>query len=141
MGNHSWKRKHVVQKKLEGSQLNPVKERLAYELTSLIHGKEEADKALSAAKALFAGGADNANMPSTQIEESDLTDGNIAILDLMLKGGLIPSKGEGRRLVEQGGVSIDDAKVTQVFTLVSAEQLKNGVVVKKGKKVYHKFYI
>ena len=127
--------------KLEGSQLNPVKERLAYELTSLIHGKEEADKALSAAKALFAGGADNANMPSTQIEESDLTDGNIAILDLMLKGGLIPSKGEGRRLVEQGGVSIDDAKVTQVFTLVSAEQLKNGVVVKKGKKVYHKFYI
>ncbi len=127
--------------KLEGSQLNPVKERLAYELTTLIHGKEEADKALSAAKALFAGGADDTNMPSTQIEDADLTDGSIAILDLMLKGGLIPSKGEGRRLVEQGGVSINDEKVSQVFTLVSADQLKEGVIVKKGKKVYHKFFM
>ncbi len=127
--------------KSEGSALNPVKERLAYELTTLIHGKDEAEKARSAARALFAGSGDGAEMPSTQIEESMLTDGAITVIDLMIKGGLVPSKGEARRLIEQGGVTVDDNKVSQMSASVTGEQLKGGVVVKKGKKVYHKFYI
>ena len=125
--------------KLEGAELNKAKEALAYSLTELVHGKEEADKAQAAAKALFAGGADDSNMPTTEIEQSDLEDGKITVLSLMIKAGMIKSNGEGRRLIQQGGISVNDEKITDVFTAVSADELKDSVIVKKGKKVFHKF--
>ena len=120
--------------KLEGAELNKAKEALAYSLTELVHGKEEADKAQAAAKALFAGGADDSNMPTTEVEQSDLEDGKITVLSLMIK-----SNGEGRRLIQQGGISVNDEKISDVFTAVSADELKDSVIVKKGKKVFHKF--
>ena len=122
----------------QGSELNRAKEILAFELTKLVHGEEEAKKAEDAAKALFGAGSSDENMPTTELEESKLTDGKIAILDLMLACGLIPSKGEGRRLVQQGGVTIDDEKVSSIDVCVTAEQLKTGVKIRKGKKVFHK---
>ena len=125
--------------KLEGAELNKAKEALAYSLTELVHGKEEADKAQAAAKALFAGGADDSNMPTTEVEQSDLEDGKITVLSLMIKAGMIKSNGEGRRLIQQGGISVNDEKITDVFTSVSADELKDSVIVKKGKKVFHKF--
>ena len=125
--------------KLEGAELNKAKEALAYSLTELVHGKEEADKAQAAAKALFAGGADDSNMPTTEVEQSDLEDGKITVLSLMIKAGMIKSNGEGRRLIQQGGISVNDEKISDVFTAVSADELKDSVIVKKGKKVFHKF--
>ncbi len=122
----------------EGSQLNTAKEILAYELTKLVHGEEEAEKARTAAKALFAGGADDANMPTTELTEDLLTDGKIAILDLMMACKLAPSKSEARRLVQQGGVFANDEKVGAIDVTFTAEQLKAGVKLRKGKKVYHK---
>ena len=124
--------------KWEGSQLNTAKEILAYELTKLVHGEEEADKARAAAKALFAGGADDSDMPTTELTEAQLTDGSIAILDLMLACKLAPSKSEARRLVQQGGVFANDEKVASIDVRFTAEQLKAGVKLRKGKKVYHK---
>ena len=125
--------------KWEGSQLNTAKEILAFELTKLVHGEEEATKAQEAAKALFVGGGDMSNVPSTVLETSDLADGAIGILDLMLKCALVPSKKEARRLIEQGGVELDGQKVTDVNTAVTAEQLSgDGVMIKKGKKVFHR---
>ncbi|MBE6741857.1 MAG: tyrosine--tRNA ligase [Ruminococcaceae bacterium] len=123
----------------EGSELNKAKEILAFELTNLVHGEEEATKAQTAARALFSQGADDSNMPSTAIEENELEDGKISVLSMMLKADLIKSNGEGRRLIQQGGVSVNGEKITDVFTCVSAEQLKEGVTVKKGKKIFHKF--
>ena len=124
--------------KWEGSQLNRAKEILAFELTKLVHGEEEAVKAEAAAKALFAGGSDDSNMPTTELTEDQLTDGKIAILDLMLACKLIPSKGEGRRLVQQGGVMVNEEKVESIDASYTAEQLKEGLKIRKGKKVYHK---
>ena len=124
--------------KWEGSQLNRAKEILAFELTKLVHGEEEAKKAEAAAKALFAGGSDDSNMPTTELTEDQLTDGKIAILDLMLACQLIPSKGEGRRLVQQGGVMVNEEKVESIDASYTAEQLKEGLKIRKGKKVYHK---
>ena len=124
--------------KWEGSELNKAKEILAYELTKLVHGEEEAEKARTAAKALFAGGADDANMPTTELTEEQLADGKIAILDLMLACKLAPSKSEARRLVQQGGVFADDEKVASIDVSFNAEQLRKGVKLRKGKKVYHK---
>ena len=124
--------------KWEGSQLNRAKEILAYELTKLVHGEEEANKAKAAAKALFAGGSDDSNMPTTELTEDQLTDGKIAILDLMLACKLVPSKGEGRRLVQQGGVMVNEEKVESIDASYTAEQLKEGLKIRKGKKVYHK---
>ena len=126
----------------EGSQLNRAKEILAYELTQMVHGTEEAEKAQASARALFGGGANAENMPTTEITAADLTDGSIAILDLMLKANLIPSKGEGRRLVQQGGVSVDDVKVTDIAKSFTAADFEKGhVIVKKGKKVFHKIIL
>ena len=127
--------------KWEGSELNRAKEILAFELTEMIHGREEAEKAQAAARAIFGAGADDANMPTTNLSARDLTDGVIGILDLMSKGGLIASNGEGRRLVQQGGVSVDGEKVTDPATKITAEMLSKGVVIKKGKKVFHKFTV
>ncbi|MGN0474357.1 MAG: tyrosine--tRNA ligase [Acutalibacteraceae bacterium] len=124
----------------EGSQLNKAKEILAYELTSLVHGKEEAEKAMSAAKAIFVSGGDSENMPSTQLEDSDFTDGAIGVMNLMVRCGLCKSNGEARRLIEQGGVSINDAKVTDSKAVVTEADFaeKGYIVIKKGKKVFHK---
>lgn len=128
--------------KLSGSELNAAKEKLAFEVTSLIHGKDEAEKALTAAKALFTKGAADANMPSTEITEDDLSDGKVGILDLMMKAKLAPSKGEARRLVQQGGVSVDDEKVADIAFSLSRDDFSKGyIVIKKGKKVYHKIIL
>lgn len=125
--------------KLEGSEINRAKEILAHELTELVHGKEEADKAQEAARAIFSNKTNTDNMPSTTLTEADFADGEIGILDLMKKCGLIPSNGEGRRLIQQGGVSVDDEKVTDVYAKVAKSDFEKGyVVIKKGKKVYHK---
>ena len=123
----------------EGSQLNRAKEILAFELTQMVHGTEEARKAQEAARALFGSGANSENMPTTEITAADLTDGAINILDLMQKAGLIASKGEGRRLVQQGGVSVDDVKVTDIAKTCTAADFEKGhIIIKKGKKVFHK---
>ena len=123
----------------EGSQLNRAKEILAFELIQMVHGAEEARKAQEAARALFGSGANSENMPTTEITAADLTDGAINILDLMQKAGLIASKGEGRRLVQQGGVSVDDVKVTDIAKTCTAADFEKGhVIIKKGKKVFHK---
>ena len=127
--------------KLEGAELNKAKEVLAYSLCELVHGKEEADKAQTAAKALFCGGADDSNMPSTLVEQADLDDGKIGVLALMIKAGMIKSNGEGRRLIQQGGISVNDTKITDVFTTVTSDELAQSLIIKKGKKVFHKFYM
>lgn len=125
--------------KLEGAQLNKAKEVLAFELTKMIHGEDEANKAQDAAKALFAGGSDNSNMPTTVLAEDDFTDGEITVLDMMLKAGMIKSKGEGRRLIDQGGVSVNDEKVNGALTALKLTDFETEVIVKKGKKMFHKF--
>ena len=125
--------------KLQGSELNKAKEILAHELTELIHGKEEADKAQEAARALFGKGQNTDNMPSTELTSDDLTDGEIGILDLLSKCGLIPSKKEGRRLIEQGGITLNDEKVNDVYKKFTSADFTDGfAVIKKGKKVFHK---
>ncbi|MDD6659812.1 MAG: tyrosine--tRNA ligase [Eubacteriales bacterium] len=125
--------------KLEGAELNKVKEVLAFELTKMIHGEEEATKAQNAAKALFAGGADNSHMPETVLTDDDFTDGSIMLLDMMVKAGIIKSKGEGRRLITQGGVSVNDEKATDPNMTFTVDDFANEIIVKKGKKVFHKF--
>ena len=122
----------------QGSELNRAKEILAFELTSLVHGEEEAKKAQEAARALFGGGADNENMPATVLDAALLQDGKIGVLDLLVAASLAASKGEGRRLVQQGGISLDGEKVSDPTACVDEARLREGVVVKKGKKVYHK---
>jgi len=125
----------------EGSKLNEAKEILAYELTKLVHGTEEAEKAKEASHALFAGGGDDSNMPSTQIMPEQLTDGAIGILDLMDACHLAQSRSEARRLISQGGVFANDQKVETIDVKFTAEQLKAGVRLRKGKKIYHKAYM
>ncbi|MBE6975114.1 MAG: tyrosine--tRNA ligase [Ruminococcaceae bacterium] len=120
------------------AKLNEAKEILAYELTKLVHGEEEANKAQAAAKALFVGGGDDANMPTTEITADKLVDGRIGILNLMVLCGLAPSNKQARQLVEQGGVMVNDEKVPNAQFTVSEEMLKAGVKIRKGKKVFHK---
>ena len=120
------------------AKLNEAKEILAYELTKLVHGEEEADKAKAAAKALFVGGGDDANMPTTEITADKLTDGKIGILNLMVACGLAPSNKQARQLVEQGGVLVNDEKVPSAQFAVTEDMLKEGVKIRKGKKVFHK---
>ena len=123
----------------EGSQLNEAKEILAYELTKLVHGEEEAEKAKAASKALFAGGGDTEHMPTTELTNDDFGGGSIDVLTLLVKCGLAASKGEARRLVQQGGVTVNDEKVSAIETTFGCEQFTgDGVVIKKGKKVFHK---
>ena len=123
----------------EGAQLNEAKDILAFELTKLVHGEEEAEKAQAAARALFSGAGDLDNMPSTKLTDDDFTDGAIDILAVLIKAGITKSRGEGRRLVEQGGVSADDVKVTDIATsFTKAALAEKPVVIKKGKKIFHK---
>ena len=122
----------------EGAQLNQAKEILAYELTKLVHGEEEADKAQTAARALFAGGGDRSSMPTTQLCQDDFADGQIGVLALLVRCGLAASNGEARRLIQQGGVTINDQKVTDPNArLCCADCGGGGVIIKKGKKVFH----
>ena len=127
-----------VMDKWEGSQLNKAKEILAYELTSLVHGEEEAKKAETAAKALFVGGGDSEHMPTTEIAEADLTDDAMDIMTVLVKSGLCDSKSDARRNIQQGGVTVDDEKVTDISKTYSADELKNGIVVRRGKKNFNK---
>lgn len=124
--------------KLEGAEINKAKEVLAFELTKLVHGEEEATKAQNTARTVFAGGGKDANMPSTDLTKEELG-GGIQILDLLVKCGLISSKGEGRRLITQNGISVNDAKVTDIFLEIKEDDFTdNEIVIKKGKKVHHK---
>ena len=124
--------------KLEGAEINKAKEVLAFELTKLVHGEEEATKAQNTARTVFAGGGKDANMPSTDLTKEELGEG-IQILDLLVKCELISSKGEGRRLITQNGISVNDAKVTDIFLEIKEDDFTdNELVIKKGKKVYHK---
>ena len=122
----------------DGPSINRAKERLAFELTSLVHSQEEAQKALDTARTLFGGEVDAEHMPSTVLESSLVVDGKVSLLDAMVAAKLTASKGEARRLVQQGGISVDGEKISDPMYLFSAEKLSEGIVVKKGKKVYHK---
>ena len=128
--------------KWEGSQLNTAKEILAFELTKLVHGEEEANKAQQTARALFSGSGNLDNMPSYTLSKDDLTDGKIAVNDILFKAGMTKSKGEGRRLIEQGGVSVNDKKVSSAVETVCADDFSDGsIIVKKGKKVFYKIIL
>ncbi len=125
--------------KAEGSELNAVKERLAWELTAMVHGNEEADKAQQAARALFGGGGDLQDVPATQLTDADFSDGGIAVSDLLVRCGLAGSKGEAKRLIQQGGIAVNDEKIADPFATVPAAAFAEGyAMIKKGKKTYHK---
>jgi tyrosyl-tRNA synthetase len=125
----------------QGAELNKAKEILAYELTKLVHGEEEAEKALAAAKNIFAGGKDSADMPTVTLSEDDLGENGIGILDIMVKSGLCGSKSEARTLVTQGGVSVNEEKLTVPATFYTKEQLSAGLLIQKGKKKFIKVNI
>ena len=127
-----------MERTLEGQQLNQAKELLAYSLTELVHGKEAADQAQDAAKAIFTSGSSSENMPTTAIPAADLQDGGMGILTLMVKAGLCASNGEARRLVQQGGVSVNNEKVTDPKAIIT---LDGETIIKKGKKVFHKVVV
>ena len=122
--------------KWNDSRINEKKEILAYELTSLVHGKEEADKALEASHALFSAGVSSENMPTVSFAESDFVNDKIAVTDALIKSGIAKSKGEGKRLIEQGGITINDEKVTDVFAAIDRKAFDGEVILKKGKKVF-----
>ena len=124
----------------EGAQLNEAKDILAYELTALVHGEEEAKRAREAARALF-GAGDSALTPTVDVEESMLVDGAIDVNSLLVLAKMVPSKSEGRRAIEQGGVTVDGEKISDVRATVSKEQLSAGVLIKRGKKSFNKFLL
>ena len=124
--------------KWEGSQLNRAKEILAFELTSMVHGEEEAKKAEASAKALFAGGGSSENMPTTELTDADLIDGAIDLMSLLVKTGLCTTKSDARRNIQQGGVTVDDVKVTDIGKNFTAEELNSGIILKRGKKNFNK---
>ncbi|MCD7891695.1 MAG: tyrosine--tRNA ligase [Ruminococcus sp.] len=125
-------------KTMEGVQFNKAKELLAYELTKLVHGEDEANKARDAAKAVFGGSGSDANMPTTEISSAEITDGAMGILNLLVKTGLTPSISEGRRLVQQGGISVNDKKITDPKAMID---LSGETIIRKGKKVFHKVIV
>ncbi len=127
-----------MEKTMEGAQFNEAKELLAYELTKLVHGEEEAEKAKAAAKALFGGNGSNENMPVAEIDSADLTDGAIGLLNLLVKSGLAPSVSEARRLVQQGGITVNDEKMTDAKAQI---KLDGEIIVRKGKKAFKKIVV
>ena len=129
--------------KLEGSEINRAKEKLAFEVTSIIHGKDEADKCADAAKSVFGGGGVSADMPTTELDVSMFVDGEISVIDMLTVSGLAPSKGEARRLIAQGGVVVNNEKVGSIDfkAVLSLFESEDGVIVKKGKKTYHRFVL
>ena len=124
--------------KLEGSELNKAKEKLAYELTELVHGKEHAEASLASARALFGGGGDRENMPATTLSDEDFMDGKIALANLLVKCDLCPSTSEAKRLIKQGGVSVNDEKISDMGMSYDKAFFAEEVIIKKGKKVFHK---
>ena len=127
-----------MEKTMEGAQFNAAKELLAYELTKLVHGEEEAEKAQAAAKALFGGSGNDANMPVAEIDSADLTDGTIGLLNLLVKAGLAPSVSEARRLVQQGGITVNEEKITDAKAQI---KLEGETIVRKGKKAFKKVVV
>lgn len=127
--------------KWETNRINELKEILAYELTSLVHSKEDAEKAMETARNLFSGNIDSANMPKTEINESNLTNNELSITDALILAKLTTSKSEARRLIEQGGITLDNEKVSDYNLKLTKQQLTKGVIVKKGKKVFHKIIL
>ncbi|MCC8135458.1 MAG: tyrosine--tRNA ligase [Ruminococcus sp.] len=127
-----------MEKTMEGAQFNKAKELLAYELTKLVHGEDEANKTRDAAKAVFGGSGSDANMPTTEIPSAEITDGAMGILNLLVKTGLTPSISEGRRLVQQGGISVNDKKITDPKAMID---LSGETIIRKGKKVFHKVIV
>ena len=123
----------------EGSDLNRAKEILAYELTKMVHGTEEADRALETSKKVFAQGGVSDDMPTTTLSADDFTDGRITVIDMLVKSRLAPSKGEARRLIQQGGIMVGDTKVDAITAALETAEFADGVILKKGKKVYHRF--
>ena len=123
------------------NRINEKKEILAYELTALVHGKEEAEKAKKVSHSLFSGSGNDADMPTTEVAASELTDGAINMMDLMLLCGLVKTKSEARRLIQQNGVSVNNEKISLDNAMISLDALKEGIIIKKGKKVYHKAII
>lgn len=128
----------AMEQGIEGAAYNQAKELLAYELTKLVHGEEEAAKQRDAARAIFAGGGNSADMPTTTVDAAELTDGAMGLLPLLVKAGLAPSISEARRLVQQGGVSVNDEKITDAKAQVA---INGEVILKKGKKVFHKVVV
>lgn len=124
---------------LEGSALNSAKEKLAYELTKLVHGEEEAEKCLKAAKQIFAGSGISENMPTTKLEASDFSGGSILVVDLLVKSGLASSKSEAKRLIKDGGITVADKKAASFDEALGREAFDGGLIIKKGKKTYHRF--
>jgi tyrosyl-tRNA synthetase len=124
----------------QGAELNTAKEILAYELTKLVHGEEEAKRAQEASRALFVAG-DSALTPSVEVEESSLVDGSADIISLMVLGKMVPSRSEGRRAIEQGGVTVDGEKVTDLKKSFTRDELAAGVLIKRGKKSFNKFIL
>ena len=122
----------------EGSRLNQAKEILAFELTAMVHGQDEARKAEAAAKALFGGGSASADMPTTELSETDLSEAAADIMTLLVKTGLCPSKSDARRNIQQGGVTANEEKITDIARSFTREELKQGIVLKRGKKSFHK---
>ena len=125
----------------QGEELNEAKDILAYELTSLVHGEDNANKAKEASMALFSGGSDDSNMPTATLSEGDLADGKINIIDLLIKCDLSSSKSEARRLIEQGGIAIDDNKISDISFSLTKDDLQEGVTLRKGKKTFKKAII
>jgi tyrosyl-tRNA synthetase len=124
----------------EGSRLNEAKDILAYELTKLVHGEAEAEAARNASRALFAGG-EGADVPTEQLSEADLSDGTIDLISLLVRGGMVPSRSEARRAIEQGGVTVDGEKVTDVRAAFGAQALSAGLLIRRGKKTFRKFVL
>lgn len=124
---------------LEGSALNSAKEKLAYELTKLVHGEEEAERCLKAAKQIFAGAGVSENMPTTKLEDSDFSDGKIYVVDLLVKSRLAPSKSEAKRLIKDGGITVADKKAVSFDESVNRGAFDGGLIIRKGKKTYHRF--
>ncbi len=127
--------------KWQGLELNKAKEILAYELTKLVHGKEEADRSLEAARAVFGAGKSTNDMPTTVLSQNDFTNGKISVIDMLVISALAMSKGEARRLIQQGGITVGEEKVTSFEASFAMESFADGIIVKKGKKVFHKFTI
>ena len=125
----------------QDAKINEAKEILAFELTKLVHGEEEAAKAQASAKQLFAGGGSSENMPTTELEDANFTDGKISVIDMLCVSKLAPSRGEARRLIQQGGVLVSDVKVEAIDTAYAKDDFADGLVVKKGKKTYHRFIV
>ncbi len=125
----------------EGAQLNRAKEILAYELTMLVHGKDEAEKALEASRQVFSNGVVSENMPTTKLSLNDFADDKITVADMLVKGALAGSKGEAKRLIQQGGIMVGDVKISDFAYSVGLDEIKDGLIVKKGKKVYHRFVL